>query len=320
MTNEIAHDLSPFLRLYKDGRVERLKGTDVVPPSLDPKTGVESKDVVISAETGLSVRLYIPKTAINAPKKLPLLVYFHGGGFCIETAASPTYHNYLNPLVGQANIVAVSVDYRRAPEHPVPVAYDYSWEALKWVSSHVQGQGSSEWLNSHADLENVFFSGDSAGANIANNMAIRVGLSEEKIGIKLRGIILVHPYFWGKELVGEEAHGPEVKAMIDNFWLLACPSSTGGSDDPFINPEKDPNLGRLGCERVLVCIAEKDIFKERGRHYVELVEKSGWGGTVELMEAKGEDHVFHLFNHNCENAIAMLNKIVSFIFFQQKNI
>ncbi|KAH7517957.1 hypothetical protein FEM48_Zijuj09G0119400 [Ziziphus jujuba var. spinosa] len=290
MTNEIAHDLSPFLRLYKDGRVERLKGTDIVPPSLDPKTGVESKDVVISAETGLAVRLYIPKTAINTPKKLPLLVYFHGG------------------------------DYRRAPEHPVPVAYDDSWEALKWVSSHVQGQGSSEWLNSHADLDNVFFSGDSAGANIANNMAIRVGLSEEKIGIKLRGIVLVHPYFWGKELVGEEAHGPEVKAMIDNFWLLACPSSTGGSDDPFINPEKDPNLGRLGCERVLVCIAEKDIFKERGRHYVELVEKSGWGGTVELMEAKGEDHVFHLLNHSCENAIAMLNKIVSFIFFQQKNI
>ncbi|KAH7517958.1 hypothetical protein FEM48_Zijuj09G0119500 [Ziziphus jujuba var. spinosa] len=312
MSDELAYDLSPFIRVYKDGQVDRLV-ENIVPPSFDLKTGVQSIDLIISSETGLSARLYIPKTAINTTQKLPLLVYFHGGGFCIETAFSTTFHNYLNSLVSLAKIMAVSVEHRRAPEHPIPAAYDDSWEALKWVDSHVEGKGSSEWLNSHADFDRVFFAGDSAGANISNNLAIRLGLSEETLRIKLRGIVLVHPYFCGKEPVGEEANKLEIKAYADGFWSLASPSSVGGSDDPLINPEKDPNLGRLGCGKVLICVAEKDFFKDRGLYYYELLKKTGWGGDVEIMEAKGEDHVFHLINSDCDEAVTMLNKIVSFI-------
>ncbi|XP_015874242.3 probable carboxylesterase 12 [Ziziphus jujuba] len=313
MSDELAHDLSPLIRVYKDGRVDRLIGTEIVPPSFDLKTGVQSTDLIISVETGLSTRLYIPKTAINTTQKLPLLIYFHGGGFCIETAFSPVYHNYLNSIVGVANIVAVSVDYRRAPEHRIPAAYEDSWEALKWVDSHIEGKGSSEWLNSHADFDRVFLAGDSAGANIANNVAIRIGLSEETLRIKVRGIVLVHPYFCGKEPIGEEANKLEIKAYVDDLWSLASPSSADGSDDPLINPEKDPSLGRLGCGKVLVCVAEKDFLKDRGLYYGELLKKTGWGGDVELMETKGEEHVFHLFNSDCDEAIAMLNRIVSFI-------
>ena len=321
MSDEVVYDISLFLKVFKDGRVERFRGTDVVPSCLDSETGVQSTDLVISAETALSVRLYIPKTAINTEtQKLPLLVYFHGGGFCIESAYSPTYHNYLNSLVGLSNIVVVSVNYRLAPENPIPVAYDDSWAALKWVASHFEGKGTSEWLNSNADLERVFFAGDSAGANIANNMAIRVGISEEKLSIKLQGIVLVHPYFLGKQVIGEEANNPEMKDLLDAFWLLSSSSFTKGSDDPFINPAEDPNLGRLGCGRVLVCVAGKDFLKDRGLYYSELVRKSGWRGVVEVMEAKGEDHVFHLYNPTSDTAIAMLNKIFYFIFHQDFNV
>ncbi|KAF3435384.1 hypothetical protein FNV43_RR22473 [Rhamnella rubrinervis] len=313
MSNEIAQDLSPLIKIYKDGRIERLAGTDIVPATLDPKTGVESTDIVICAETGISARLYLPRTAINTPQKLPLLVYFHGGGFCVETAFSPLYHNYLNLLASKSNIVVVSVDYRRAPEHPLPAAYDDSWAALKWVASHSEGKGPSEWLNANADLDRVFFAGDSAGGNIAHIMAIRKGLSEETVRFKLIGIVLVHPYFWGKHPIGAEANfDSKAREWCGGFWLLACPT-TSGFDDPLINPEMDPNLGRLGCERVLVCVAEKDIVKERGYYYKELLEKIGWGGTVEVMEAIGENHIFHLHNPSCDNAIAMLDKVSSFI-------
>lgn len=313
MSNEIAQDLSPLIKIYKDGRIERLAGTDIVPATLDPKTGVESTDIVICAETGISARLFVPKTAINTPQKLPLLVYFHGGGFCIETAFSPVYHNYLNSLASKSNTVVVSVDYRRAPEHPLPAAYDDSWAALKWVASHSEGKGPSEWLNSNADLERVFFAGDSAGANIAHNMGMRIGLSDETVRFKLIGTVLVHPYFWGKDPIAAEANiDSKAREFGGAFWRLACPT-TSGLDDPLINPEMDPNLGRLGGERVLVCVAEKDILKERGWNYKESLEKKGWGGTVEVLEAKEESHVFHLFNPSCDNAIAMLNKVSSFI-------
>ncbi|KAH7575207.1 hypothetical protein ACOSP7_005344 [Xanthoceras sorbifolium] len=306
---EVLHDLFPFLRIFKDGSVERLMGTDTVPPSLDPKTGVESKDVVYSAETGQSVRVYLPK--IETPnKKLPLLVYFHGGGFCIETAFSPTYHNYLNTLVSESRIVAVSVDYRRAPEHPLPAAYDDSWTALKWVASHSNGNGPEDWLNRLADLGNVYFAGDSAGGNIAYHMGMRYG-REKLEGVEISGIVFIHPYFWGSEPIGSEANEVLRRSFVEKIWRFSYPK-TSGCDDPWINPVADPNIAGLGCTRVLVCVGEKDLLRDRGWLYYEKLKESGWVGAVEIIESKEEDHVFHLINPSCENAEIMLKKIVSF--------
>ena len=316
MANELAYDISPLIKVYKDGRVERLKGTSTVPPSLDPITGVHSNDVVIYPETGVSARIYIPKTEPTDPtRKLPLLVYFHGGGFCIETAASPTYHNYLNSLSAQGNAVVLSVDYRLAPEHPLPTAYEDSWAALKWAVAYSNGNGPNDLLNSPADIQRVFLAGDSAGANIAHHVALRVGL-EGLAGVEVRGIVLVHPYFWGKDRIGAEAANIAAaggKSRAEMIWLFVHPSSEHGSDDPLINPDKDPNLGMLGCGKVLVCVAEKDRLKDRGWFYSKALKKSGWDGSIEVTEAKGEDHVFHLYNPTGDNAQEMMNKICNFI-------
>lgn len=313
-TNEIVHDLFPLLRVYKDGRVERCIGTDVVPASVDPATGVQSKDVTISPEIELSARLYIPKSA-NQEHKLPLLIYIHGGGFVVETAFSPAYHNHLSSLVAESNIIAVSVNYRKAPEHPLPIAYDDSWAAVKWVASHSSGDGPEPWLKEYADFRRVFFAGDSAGANIAHNLAIRVGSGfglEELGGLNLEGVVLVHSYFWGKDAVGGECVDITAAGFAEKLWLLVNPG-TSGFDDPLINPGFDPRLSSLGCKRVLLFVAEKDGLRERGWYYKEVLGKSGWGGTVEVMETKGEGHVFHLFNPTSENAVALVKSMASFI-------
>ncbi|CAL9022239.1 unnamed protein product [Prunus brigantina] len=319
MSNEeLAYDFSPMIKVYKDGRVERLNDTDRVPPSTDPKTGVQSKDVVISQEPAISARLYIPKsttatTTTSAPQtKLPLLIYFHGGGFCIRSSSSRRHHNYLNALVSEANVVAVSVDYRLVPEHPLPAAYDDSWAALKWVASHSDGNGSEDWLNRFADFQRVFLAGNSAGANITHNMAMKLGC-ERLVGVKLIGIVLVHPYFWGTEPVGAELTTPAAaREYMAGVWRFACPS-TSGSNDPLINPANDPKLGKLGCEKVLVFVAEKDVLKDRGWHYSETLKKSRWNGAVEVIEAAGEGHSFHLEDPTCDNAVAMEKKIVAFL-------
>ncbi|KAI9181899.1 hypothetical protein LWI28_019859 [Acer negundo] len=312
-TAEVAHDLFPFLRMFKDGRVERYMGVDTVPPSHDPKTSVESKDVIISLETGQSARVYLP-TKLQSPspnKKLPLLVYFHGGGFCFETAFSPTYHNYLNTLVSESRVVAVSVEYRRAPEDPLPAAYDDSWTALKWVASHSNGNGPEDWLNRLADLGNVCFAGDSAGGNIAYHMGMRYG-QEDLEGVEVSGIVLIHPYFWGSEAIGSEAKESVKSSLMEKLWRFAYPK-TSGCDDPWINPVADPNIAGLGCSRVLVCVGGKDLLRDRGWLYYEKLKESGWRGVVEIMESKDEDHIFHLIKPTSENAEAMLKKIVSFI-------
>ncbi|PQQ05417.1 putative carboxylesterase 13 [Prunus yedoensis var. nudiflora] len=178
MSNEeLAYDFSPMIKVYKDGRVERLKDTDRVPPSTDPKTGVQSKDVVISQEPAISARLYIPKSTTSA-----------------HQTKTPSSH-----LLSWRRLLRSKL----VPEHPLPAAYDDSWGALKWVASHSDGNGSEDWLNRFADFQRVFFAGNSAGANITHNMAVKLGC-EGLVGFKLIGIVLVHPYFWGTEPVGEE--------------------------------------------------------------------------------------------------------------------
>ncbi|GAU30361.1 hypothetical protein TSUD_57720 [Trifolium subterraneum] len=311
INNEIAIDIPPILRVYKNGHVENLMSHEVVPPSFDPTTNVESKDVIISKQHNISARLFIPKTTYPPTQKLPIFIYFHGGAFCIETPFSPNYHNYLNSVTSLANVIGVSVDYRRAPEHPVPTAHEDSWLALKWVASHVNGNGSDEWLNQYADFEKVFLGGDSAGANISHYLGIRAG-KEKLHGVKLEGIVYVHPYFWGVDPIGSESDRAEFVEKIHNLWRFTCPT-TSGSDDPLMNPAKDPNLGSLGCKRVLICVAEKDILRDRGWYFKELLEKNGWGGIVEVVETEDEDHIFHMFKPSCEKAKVLLSQIVSFI-------
>ncbi|KAJ0984743.1 hypothetical protein J5N97_003099 [Dioscorea zingiberensis] len=204
-----------------------------------------------------------------------------------------------------ANIIAVSVNYRLAPEHLLPTAYEDSWEALQWVLS--SGASEEPWLAEHGDLKRVFLAGDSAGANIAHQMALRVKNHE------LLGIILIHPYFWGSEAVGEETRDAKERPFMEGLWKIACSQEVGEVDHPFFNPLKEERLAALGCGKVMVLVAGKDVLRERGRVYCEKLKESGWEGYVELHESEGEEHVFHLNKPDCEKALAMMDKVVAFI-------
>lgn len=191
--NELDFEFLPFIRVYKNGHVERLMGTDSTPAGTDPQTGVSSKDVTnIIPETEVYVRIYLPKLSSNN-QKLPLLVYFHGGAFFVHTPSAPLYHNYLNALVAESQVIAVSVHYRRAPEHPLPIAYEDSWAAIQWVASHCNGNGPEALLNQHADFRRVFLSGDSAGGNIVHNLAMAAGNPDAGLNVEILGIALVDP-------------------------------------------------------------------------------------------------------------------------------
>lgn len=311
--HDVVSDLSPFYIVHKNGRIQRLMGTETVPPSPagDSETGVRSKDVLISPEMGLSARLYLPKMDFVVDRKLPILVYFHGGAFFVQSAFSPTYQKFLNSLAGESDLIIVSVDYRLAPENPLPVAYDDCWTAVKWVVSHSSGEGHEPWLTNFGNFSQLFFVGDSAGANIAHRLGIRAA-SDGLDGKNLSGIIMMNPYFWGKDPIGSENDITGVKEDVDKFWASACPTSIG-SDDPWINPVLDPDLPRLRCGRVLVFVCENDVLKHRGWLYYEALKGGGWGGEVEILEIEGEEHVFHLEKYDCSKAKDMIKKVACFV-------
>ncbi|OMO74901.1 Alpha/beta hydrolase-3 [Corchorus olitorius] len=315
--SEVALDLVPYLRVYKDGTLERYAGVERVPAGLDSDFNVLSKDIVIIPETGVSARIYRPNSATQ-DQKLPLVVYLHGGAFCIASPAFPCYHNSLNRLVAEAKVVALSVDYRLVPEFPLPIAYDDSWAALEWIASHKEkdiDNGHHEaWIKDFVDFDQILLVGDSAGANIAHHLALRIKDSDLGRRLKILGIGMIHPYFWGKTPIGSEGDNQVRKELVDQWWLYVCPSDKG-CDDPLINPFVDgaPDLSGLACERILFILAELDILRDRGWLYHDKLVKSGWKGKAEITVTEGEDHVFHIFNPDCDKAKSLIQRLGSFI-------
>ncbi|KAF0915587.1 hypothetical protein E2562_037038 [Oryza meyeriana var. granulata] len=265
-------------RIYKSGKIDRLNRSPVLPAGLDEVTGVTSKDAVLDADTGVSVRLFLPKMQ-GPSKKLSVLVFFHGGAFFIESAGSATYHNYVNSLAAAPGVLVVSVDYRLAPEHPLPAAYNDSWAGLQWAASAQDG-----WIAEHGDTARLFVAGDSAGANIPHEMLIE----------------------------GEPEGGAAITAAM---WSYACPGAAAGADDPRLNPRAPGGLAleELPCERMFVCAGQKDVLVARNRAYYDAVAASAWRGSAAWLESEGEGHVFFLGKPECENAKQLMDRIVEFI-------
>ncbi|XP_051188124.1 probable carboxylesterase 7 [Lolium perenne] len=315
-SSEIEYDMPGVLRWHKSGRVERFDGTETVPPSPsgDPANGVASKDVVLDPAANLSARLYLPPAAAAAEKRLPVVVFFHGGAFFVHTAASPLYHRYAATLAAAVPAVVVSVDYRLAPEHPIPAAYDDAFAALKAVVAACRPGGAEPWLAAHGDASRVVLAGDSAGANMAHNTAIR--LRKERIdgfGDNISGVALLHPYFWGKEPLGGEPTDAAVRGGFERAWQVACAGQLG-PDHPYINPMASPEEWRqLGCRRVLVTTAELCWFVERARAYAEGIKACGWDGELQVYHTKGEGHVYFLPKYDSELAAKELAVVADFV-------
>ncbi|XP_048496606.1 probable carboxylesterase 1 [Beta vulgaris subsp. vulgaris] len=283
-----------FFNVLKDGRVHvLLPPTTNVPPSCNSTANVLTKDVNISAS--VSARIFLPSSASTA-QKLPVLLYIHGGGFCMLSAFSEDYTRFVSHVAAEANVIGVSVEYGLFPTRPIPACYDDSWAALQWVAAHTKGEGPDSWINDYADLGRIFVAGDSTGGNISHTLLAKVGsigLGYE--GAKVEGMILVHPYF------GED----------DKMWMYMCPTNEGPKD-PRMKPAVE-DLARIGCDRVLVFLAENDRLYGAGKMYTEEFIKSGWKGKLEIMENKGKDHCFHVFNYLDLEAVAVRKRIASFI-------
>ncbi|VAI18402.1 unnamed protein product [Triticum turgidum subsp. durum] len=299
--DEVLLEAPGSFRVYRSGKIDRLNDPTILPAGVDEATGVTSKDVVLDAGTGLSVRLYLPNKLQDASTKLPVVVYFHGGAFLIGSARDPTYHNYLNALAAAAGVLAVSVDYRLAPEHPLPAAYDDSWAALRWAAS-----AQDSWIADHGDASKLFVAGDSAGANIAHEMLVRDG------GPRIEGAVLLHPWFSGNTAI--EGEPPAAARVTGLLWSYACRgSAVGGADDPRMNPLASPALERLACARMLVTTGLEDGLAARNRAYYEAVAASGWRGRAAWLELEGEGHVFFLGKLHCDNAKRLMDRVVAFI-------
>ncbi|KAB8116513.1 hypothetical protein EE612_057642 [Oryza sativa] len=105
----VVEEITGWLRLYSDGTVERLTPpgaepfTVIVPPYTEPRNGVTVHDVTTAR--GVDARLYLPAEPATAhrPRRRPLLLHFHGGGFCLSSPSWALYHNFYAPLLRRSS-------------------------------------------------------------------------------------------------------------------------------------------------------------------------------------------------------------------------
>jgi acetyl esterase len=145
------HTLSPpeARRLYR----ERRAFTQPEPPVVGERRE-------LSAE-GIPLRMYRPLAA--APDRpLAALVYLHGGGWVIGDL--DTHDTLCRELANGAGCAVISVDYRLAPEHRFPAAFDDALAATRWVRHQAGSLG--------LDAARLAIGGDSAGGNLAAAVAI----------------------------------------------------------------------------------------------------------------------------------------------------
>jgi acetyl esterase/lipase len=115
-------------------------------------------------------------------------------------------------------------------------------------------------------------------------------------GARTEGMVLLHLFFRGKDLLPSEGTDPRFLQRVERTWGFVC-AGRYGIDHPFFNPLAMPaeEWATLGCRRALVTVGELDTMRDRGRRYVETLRGSASGGQEALLhETDGEGHAYFL--------------------------
>ncbi|XVF07470.1 hypothetical protein REPUB_Repub06bG0141800 [Reevesia pubescens] len=301
----IVEDCMGVLQVLSDGTIFRSKNIQFNMPVIEEKS-VHFKDAMFDKNHNLHLRIYKPISASESfpgnDYKLPIIIFIHGGGFCLGSRMWPTCHNSCLRLASWLNAVVVAPDYRLAPEHRLPAAMDDVASAMKWL----QGQGLSEnsstdaWLNSReVDFDQVFVMGDSSGGNIAHHLAVRFGAgSTELAPVRVRGYVLSAPFFGGVVRTTSEA-GPSEALLnleiLDRFWRLSMPIGET-RDHPLANPfgPLSPSLEPLNLDPILVIVGGCELLKDRAEDYARRLKDMG--KEIEYVEFEGKEHGY--FNYD----------------------
>ena len=242
---------------------------EISPPAL-----ARVEDFSMTARDGhlLPLRLVAP-----SHERLPVLLYFHGGGFTIGSIDS---HDVLcRQLSLLAGCAVLSLDYRLAPEHKFPTAANDAWDALQWLAVHAASRG--------LDARRLAVGGDSAGGTLA---AVCTVLARDA-GLPLALQLLIYP--------GCAAHQdtPSHERFAQGFvleeagisWLFSqYLRSPAERDDWRFAPLNAPDVD--GVAPAWIGLAECDPLVDEGVLYADKLRAAGV--PVDLEIYRGVTHEF----------------------------
>jgi len=214
----------------------------------------------------------------GAEGPLPVVVFFHGGGWVIGGIDS--HDGTVRQMVNRTGMIWASVEYRLAPEHPFPAGLHDCYAALEWVAATAASFG--------GDPGRLAVAGDSAGGNLAAAVAL---MARDRGGPALRFQLLVYPCTdtdpdrWPS--MTENAEGYMLtRPMMD--WFYDHTFAPEHRRDPYAAPVHADDLG--GLPPGLLITAEFDPLRDEGEHYGERLRAAGVDCTVTRY-----DGMFHGF-------------------------
>lgn len=223
----------------------------------------------------LRLRLYAPVSISN--DLAPVLVFFHGGGFVVGSLG--THDGMCRSLSHLAHCAVLAVDYRLAPEHRFPVAFEDAWDALRWV----QRWGAERGL----DGRRIAVGGDSAGGTLAAACALQA----RDQGLVLALQLLLYPgcaalqdspshKIFGHGFLLEVAH-------IDYFFSHYLRTEADRNDWRFAPLVADDVEG---VAPAWFCLAECDPLVDEGLAYADRLRAAGVAVDLEIY--RGMVHEF----------------------------
>ena len=249
------HTLSPpqARSFYRDRRA-------VVQP--EPQAVAQVQELLATGPGGtIALRLYRPLPA--AAGALPVLVYYHGGGWVIGDL--DTHDTLCRELANLAGCAVVAVDYRMAPEHRFPAAVIDAVAATRWVHQQAGALG--------LDAARLAVGGDSAGGNLAAVVALT---AREAGDLPIVFQLLIYPATDGRR--GAPSHTTNgqgyllTKETIDYFhdhYIIDPAHDLDWRASPLLHPD----LSML--PPALVLTAGYDPLRDEGMDYATRLTAAG---------------------------------------------
>ena len=240
-----------------------------------PLASVVDREIPGPAGT-IPVRIYTPEADEAEGGSLPVVVYYHGGGWTIGSVEG--HDPVTRRLAHEAGAIVVSVDYRLAPENPFPAAVDDAFAALTWVAANAATFG--------GDPARIAVAGDSAGGNLS---AVVTLMAREAGGPSLAHQVLIYPSVdarGGYPSHEENAEGPFLtKESMEWFFEQYAPADR---TDWRVSPIAAPDLANL--PPALVITAQFDPLRDEGAAYAAALRDAG--NEVVLHNYETMPHVF----------------------------
>jgi acetyl esterase len=261
------------LQLSPDLGVERMRQV------MDLRTVRRVSDQVIPGPAGdIPIRVYAPPDA----RSLPVLVYFHGGGWVIGSVQGSDLLCRL--LSDWGGCVVVSVDYRLAPEHPFPAAPEDCYAATAWVVAHAARFGGAP--------TRVAVGGDSAGGNLAAAVTL---MARDRGGPDLAFQALLYPvtdydFDTPSYRANADGHGGGglTRELMIWFWDQYVPDPADRSH-PYAAPLRAVDL--RGLPAAWISTAEYDPLCDEGDAYARRLQEAGV--AVQHKQHAGMAHGFY---------------------------